>query len=391
MHLSPATYPIKGSSGLCFVFSRVPSKQMKFCAKVHLVWVAVFGLLLSGSAVAGGDFDKPEVTRPVRSTRSPEPTFKIESGIDGDVFPAFANYASLQSPDQRKWGVVSVNVSNSTDSDQRYRIAVKVVGWSDQEVQMVSVPAGAVRTFTFAPSFLPRLYRNREIVPATAQIQIADGSGKSVYSSTVPVRLRAVEDMFWGQGFRYAQFIASWVTPHDPRVERVLSNAKELMPGRRLPGYEEWKNAGGQERETRLEARAIYNALQKQKLSYVKSSLTFGANPEVSERIRTPRESIVASSANCIDAAVLFASAFENLAMEPMIVLVPGHAYVGVKTGENSDKYIFLDVALTGRVTFDKAVESADRGLARFQPSQITKIEIADARRAGIYPIPQLP
>ena len=364
---------------------------MKFCAKIHLAWVAVFGLLLSGSAAAGGDFDKPDVTRPVRSVRNPEPTFKIESGIDGDVFPAFANYASLQSPNERKWGVVSVDVSNSTDSDQRYRIAVKVVGWSDQEVQMVNVPAGAVRTFIFAPSFLPRLYRNREIMPATAQIPISDGNSKSVYSITVPVRLRAVEDMFWGQGFKYAQFIASWVTPHDPRVERVLSRAKELMPGRRLPGYEEWKNPAGQEHETRLEARAIYSALQKQKLSYVKSSLTFGANPDVSERIRTPRESIIASSANCIDAAVLFASAFENLAMEPVIVLVPGHAYVGVKAAENADNYIYIDVALTGRVSFDKAVDSADHGLARFQPSQITKIGIADARRAGIYPIPQLP
>src|SRR6185437_3985289 len=364
---------------------------MKFRAKIHLAWVALFGLLLSGSAVAGGDFDKPDVTRPVRTTRNPEPTFKIESGIDGDVFPAFANYASLQTPDQRKWGVVSVNVSNSTDAEQRYRIAVKVVGWSDQEVQMVNVPAGAVRTFIFAPSFLPRLYRNREIVPATAQIQISDGGGKSVYSSTVPVRLRAVEDMFWGQGFKYAQFIASWVTPHDPRVERVLSRAKELMPGRRLPGYEEWKDAAGQERETRLEARAIYSAVQKQKLSYVKSSLTFRSNPAVSESIRTPRERIIARSANCIDAAVLLASAFENLAMEPVIVLVPGHAYVGVKAAENSQKYLYIDVALTGRVPFENAVNSADRGMARFTSAQITKIEITDARRAGIYPIPQLP
>ena len=196
--------------------------------------------------------------------------------------------------------------------------------------------------------------------------------------------MRAVEDIFWGRGFKYAQFIASWVTPHDARVEQVLSRAKELMPGRRLPGYEDWKDAAGQERETRLEARAIYTALQRQRLSYVKSSLTFGANTAVSERIRTPRESIAASSANCIDAAVLFASAFENLGMEPVIVLVPGHAYVGVKFAEN-------DVALTGRFPFEGAVRSAERGLARFSETQITQIAISDARRAGIYPIPQLP
>jgi len=357
-------------------------------AVAHSIAVA---LLLSASAFAGGDFDKPDVAKPVRTTRGPEPTFKIESGIDGDVFPAFANYASLQSPDQRKWGVVSITASNPTDSDHRYRIAVRVPGWSDQEVQIVNLPAGAVRTYMFAPSFLPRLYHNREIAAATAQINVTDGRSNPVYSATVPVRLRAVEDMFWGQGFKYAKFVASWVTPHDARVERVLTQAKEMMPGRRLPGYEEWKDAAGQEHETRLEAKAIYTALQKQKLSYVKSSLTFGANTDVSERIRTPRESIRASSANCIDAAVLFASAFENLGMEPVIVLVPGHAYAGVRTAANSDSYLYIDVALTGRVPFERAVTSANRGLAGLQPSQITRIGISDARRAGIYPIPQLP
>ncbi|PYY03787.1 MAG: hypothetical protein DMG64_06700 [Acidobacteria bacterium] len=364
---------------------------MKVSARMSATACAALGLALSLPAFAGGDFDRPEVTRNVRAPRTPEPTFKIESGIDGDVFPAFANYASLQAPDQRKWGVVSVRVSNSTDTEQRYRIAVRVTGWSDEEVQIVTVPAGGARSFLFAPTFLPRLYQNREITGATAQVRVTDVAGDPIYSTTVPVRMRAVEDIFWGRGFKYAQFIASWVTPHDARVEQVLSRAKELMPGRRLPGYEDWKDAAGQERETRLEARAIYTALQRQRLSYVKSSLTFGANTAVSERIRTPRESIAASSANCIDAAVLFASAFENLGMEPVIVLVPGHAYVGVKSAENSDKKLFIDVALTGRFPFEGAVRSAERGLARFSETQITQIAISDARRAGIYPIPQLP
>jgi len=268
-------------------------------------------------------------------------------------------------PRQRKWGVVSVKVSNSTDTEQRYRIAVRVPGWSDQEVQIVTVAAGAAPSFIFPPSFLPRLYQNREIAAATANIDITDIAGNPIYSTTVPIRLRAVEDMYWGKDFKYAEFIASWVTPHDPRVTGLLTAAKELMPGRRLPGYEEWKDGAAQERETRLEARSIYSALQREKLSYVKSSLTFGSNTDISERIRMPRESLSASSANCIDAAVLFASAFENLGMDPVIVLVPGHAYVGVRTSDKSDKNLYIDVALTGRVPFDHAVDSADRGLSR--------------------------
>jgi hypothetical protein len=339
---------------------------------------------------AGGDYEKPDLPHSAHAVRRMEPTFSVTAGIHGDVFPAFANYASLQSPDQRNWSVVSVKVSNSSSSEQRYRISVRVPGWSDEEIQVVNVAAASSHNFSFAPSFFPRLYSNHEIAAATAQIKITDLAGNPVYHATVPLRLRAAEDMLWGAHFEYAKFIASWVTPHDPRVEEVLTKAKELMPGRRLPGYEDWKDARGQEIETRLQAKAIYLALQRQRLSYVKSSLTFGANAGISERIRTPRESIRESSANCIDGSVLFASAFENLAMDPVIVLVPGHAYVGVKLSEKADDYLYIDSSLTGRVSFDAAVNIAQRALARYQASQIDRISIHDARQAGIYPMPQL-
>lgn len=355
--------------------------------------VAILALGLSPIGLsAGGDYDKPDLPHSIHAARKTklEPTFSITAGINGDVFPAFANYASLQNPDQRNWSVVSVKVSNSSSNEQRYRISVRVPGWSDEEIQVVNIAAGSSRSLSFAPSFLPRLYANREIAAATAQVRITDLAGNPIYYSTVPLRLRAAEDMLWGAHFEYARFIASWVTPHDPRVVQVLSRAKELMPGRRLPGYEEWKDAKGQEVETRLQAKAIYLALQRQRLSYVKSSLTFGANAGISERIRTPRESIRESSANCIDGSVLFASAFENLAMDPVIVLVPGHAYVGVKLAESSDDYLYIDTSLTGRVAFDSAVNAAQHNLAKYQPAEIDRISIHDARRAGIYPMPQL-
>lgn len=361
---------------------------MKRSAKSILAIVALS--LLPIGLSAGGDYEKPDLPRTPHVTRRMEPTFSVTAGIHGDVFPAFANYASLQNPDQRSWSVVSVKVSNSSGSEQRYRISVRVPGWSDEEIQVVSVAPASSHSFSFAPSFFPRLYSNHEITAATAQIKITDLAGNPVYHSTIPLRLRAAEDMLWGAHFEYAKFIASWVTPHDARVEEVLSRAKELMPGRRLPGYEDWKDAGGQEIETRLQAKAIYIALQRQRLSYVKSSLTFGANAGISERIRTPRESIRESSANCIDGSVLFASAFENLAMDPVIVLVPGHAYVGVKLSDKADDYLYIDSSLTGRVLFDAAVNIAQRTLAKYQASQIDRISIHDARQAGIYPMPEL-
>jgi hypothetical protein len=171
-------------------------------------------------------------------------------------------------------------------------------------------------------------------------------------------------------------------------VEAVLAHAKQFMPDHRLPGYEHWKTAAQQEQETYREARAIFTALQRMGLSYVKSSATLGDHKGVSERVRMPRVSLTHSSANCIDAVVMYASLFENLGMGASIVIVPGHAYVGVRVAEGSPKFLFIDVARTGGSTFEAAVASAQNGMASHPPSTVTQVMVEKARSAGIYPMP---
>lgn len=314
--------------------------------------------------------------------------YDIEAGLDGEIYPVFANYASLQKQSERSFGVVAVTITNKTKDNVRQRVAVEIPGWSDREIQDVELSPWAVRTLLFAPSFLPRLYQNHEIIAATAQVSVTDVSGLSLYESTMPVRLRSSEDIYWGANFKNAPFIASWVTPHAPQVEAMLAEAKKLLPDHRLPGYEEWKNPHAQELETYRQAEAIYLALQRAGFSYVKSSSTLGDHRNLSERVRSPQDSLRNSSANCIDAAVTYASLFENLGMDAEVILVPGHAYVGVRVAKSSDKFLVIDAALTGRVPFAVAVDSAQNGLARQPGSAVTQIVIAQARSAGIYPMP---
>jgi hypothetical protein len=349
----------------------------------------VFTCLILLIPVFGGEnaLDRGDLRSP-KQPDHPEPTYNIQAGLDGEIYPVFANYASLQKQNERSFGVLSVTVSNVGEAILRQRIAVKVLGWSDQEIQVVELPANATRTYLFAPTFLPRFYENHEIVAATAEVSVSDISGGSVYETTVPVRIRSSEDIYWGYGFKYASFIASWVTPHDLKLEAVLGRAASYVPDHRLPGYENWKNAEQQEQETYREARAIFIALKRLGLSYVQSSDTFGGNKSLSERVRKPRVSLVQTSANCIDAAVMYASLFENLGMEPTVVIVPGHAYAGVRVARGSQKFLFIDVALTGRVTFAAAVASAQRGLAKYDASSVTHVIIQQARNAGIYPMP---
>lgn len=347
-------------------------------------------LLGSGSAPVAGDRDTFETASKLVTTqeRRTGATYSVKVGFDGEVFPALANYAALRTPDKRPWGVVIVEISNSTAEALKQRVTVEVPGWSDREIQFVELSAGERRTLRFAPTFHPRLFRNREIVAATAAVSVVGGDGHVTYETTVPVHLRSVDDMYWGRDFDYAQHIASWVTPHDPAIERLLAVAKEKMPGRRLPGYEPKKTPQQQEQSIRAQMRAVYEAVQGSGLSYVKSSITFGENTDFTQRVRMPGESLRQRSANCIDGVVTFASLFENLGMDPVVVVVPGHAYVGVRSARGSQKLLFLETSLTGRASFEAATAAAERGILAIPPRDVLKIAITDARGQGVYPMP---
>jgi len=110
--------------------------------------------------------------------------------------------------------------------------------------------------------------------------------------------------------------------------------------------------------------------------------------------------------ANCIDGAVLYASLFEAIGLEPVIVLVPGHAFVGVKTSPSSNKYYFLETTLTGRGyglkenlnrlakwlltgenDFDTAVRTAGEEFRYWNSKKkAIIIDIKRCREIGIYP-----
>ena len=168
----------------------------------------------------------------------------------------------------------------------------------------------------------------------------------------------------------------------------MLARAKSFTADHRLPGYENWKTAAQQEQETYREAKAIFTALQHMGLSYVKSYATLGDHKGVSERVRMPRISLSQSSANCIDAAVMYASLFENLGMDASIVIVPGHAYAGVRVAEGSPRFLLIDMALTGRSTFETAVTSTQNRITSHAPTAITQVMVEKARSSGIYPMP---
>src|SRR5437899_12141738 len=121
-------------------------------------------VMLSGCAVANAD------GRAAAGDRGNSVSYQVGAGLGGELYPMFANYASLQRPAERSLGSITVIATNPTATVVRQRIAVQVRSWSEQEIQNVDLAPGATRRLLFAPSFLPRFYQNREILAATAEV-----------------------------------------------------------------------------------------------------------------------------------------------------------------------------------------------------------------------------
>src|SRR2546430_2362261 len=117
---------------------------------------AVFAPLAAHAAAAAAPVAGPvaaEVsTVPMAPARPPlhtVATYKIEVGLEGEVFPAFANYASLQRPEDRRWGTIAVTITNSTGAPLRNPLPLKLPGCTDQEIQRPQTGAGEQRPSLF--------------------------------------------------------------------------------------------------------------------------------------------------------------------------------------------------------------------------------------------------
>ena len=268
-------------------------------------------------------------------------------------------------------------------------VSAEIPDWSRQSVQTVNLAPNETRTLRLNPELLPQAFLNGEIRPATLEVRASILGTALGYDETRPVYLHSASDFFWGDKFANAQFIARWVTPHDPAVLQLVSSARNYVRRGRLAGYELPGNSTpAVAAQVEDEARGVFAAMEHLGISYVDSISTYGNFTSKAERVRLPSETLSADGANCIDMSVAFASAMENLGMEPVIVLVPGHAFTGVRLAPGSSQILYLDLTVTPDGTFDAAVRRAQSWLQKTpKGSESTSLISRRARAHQIYPM----
>ncbi len=288
-----------------------------------------------------------------------------------------------------------------------------IEGFSDAAVSSLAVGPGEAKTVTMLPLLqLGPCMTLAEIRPATLRVtvhQLGSGDEWLLHDQTYPVKLHAYDTALLGirtadeQILDLTDHLCAFVTPHVPEVEDWLRRAVEHHPRRHMVGYQGAHDEEGARQVVREQVRAIYETLKLDAgLAYVNSALNFGKEEgQITQRVRLPVTSLneSRSRANCIDGTVLYASLLELASMDPLIAIVPGHAFVGWRIWHGLSQYDFLETTMTGTADFEAALEAGNQcyaearekgyfGRALFHPDGFARlIDVAACRARQIYPL----
>ena len=195
------------------------------------------------------------------------------------------------------------------------------------------------------------LAKVREPFPTTAVFSVWL-NGNAVGEQTRTIQVRAVNDVPLSYRMRsgrigdFSPLFAAFVDENHPWIDGVLSEALRWKATQQFIGYQ------GNTENVVHQLFAIWNVLQRRDVKYSSITRPSGESAVLSQHVRFLDESIRYSEANCVDGTVLFASILYKIGLSPVLVLKPGHMFLGLYLTPSSPgqkpNWIFLETTLVG-------------------------------------------
>ena len=129
----------------------------------------------------------------------------------------------------------------------------------------------------------------------------------------------------WGGAQFMPELLAAFVTPNDPAVQRLLKEASQHLERVGKNGALEGYQAKSRKRSWELVS-GIWAAMSVRGITYAEPPASFGRQ---GQKIRLPSMVEEQGLATCLDTALFFAAAIEQVGLYPLIVFTGSHALAG--------------------------------------------------------------
>ena len=171
--------------------------------------------------------------------------------------------------------------------------------------------------------------------------------GKTLAELGKPVELLAYNE--WGGSSFMPELLAAFSTPNDPAIDKVLRSASEILRQAGKPDQMNGYESLSRQRVWEM-ASAIYAAIANLSLAYALPPASFERE---GQKVRLPSHILQGRIGTCLDTAMLFASAFEQAGLNPVVALPQGHALTGVWLQPASLSSVVIDEAEVLRKRID--------------------------------------
>ncbi|HPS11444.1 MAG TPA: hypothetical protein PK664_08725 [Paludibacteraceae bacterium] len=208
----------------------------------------------------------------------------------------------------------------------------------------------------------------------------AEINGKKIGRKIQTFSVRSINECLLGyytKGRKFHDtgiFFAAYVNEDHPMIDQILREALNTRIVNKFLGYQARNAAAAVDKQVY----ALWNVLQKRNFRYSSvSNTSLSSNVVISQRVRTFEDALNSSQINCVDGSVLFASLLRAINIEPILVRIPGHMFVGYYTDSNRKNVNFLETTMIGDVDLDdffpdEQLDSTMVGQSKNQVSLIT-------------------
>jgi len=294
----------------------------------------------------------------------------------------------------------------------KVHVEIKVEGWvSPSELDAVLPVAG--RRYRLAPYLrydFRLLAETSQSYPAQVDYSVKVNK-IDLGREMLPIRIRSVNDVpFYteksldGGQLDLKILFAGFVNENHSSIQALLQEALEGKAVDSFMGYQ--TDPVGVSRQVL----AIWNALQRRHVRYSNIATPSASSPSgtvYSQAVRFVDETIDSQQANCVDGSVLFASVLYKIGIHPILVVKPGHMFLGYWLDEGHSSYEFLETTGVGAgrqprslkesaTQFVEAVQYAVNVFNQEVQPAINQskigylmIDVAECRKAGINAIPR--
>lgn len=224
--------------------------------------------------------------------------------------------------------VTITGAARALDAPQ-LRIACDPAFAHERIVEVGSLGPGEARTLSATEVTLDAstafLVSATERVEGAVRFELLE-NGAVVASYTAPITILPHD--YWPGAQRSADLLAAFVTPNAPGTSQWLEHARSVLQRMRVEDAFDGYQSEKPERAVELAA-AIYGAVAAAGIGYISPPASF---EKTGQRVRMADRIFSDGTATCLDLSLGMAAAIEQAGLDPVIVLVDGHAFPGVWT-----------------------------------------------------------